>query len=341
MPDAPAPILYRDADADVTVLVGRRVAILGYGRLGRAFALNMRDSGLPLIIGNRADDYEKTALADGFQVMSIADAAAQSDILLMLLPDEIAPQVYTGHVSRALRPGTVLAFASGYNIAFGYIEPPRFVDVVLIAPRTISAGVREGYLSGTGYLSVVAVEQDVSGQARDLALALAQTLGALHQGALEGNFRQEAELDLFVQQAVLPAIHSILSDAAEVLVNAGYPPAAAMLDLYRSGEIGYTLNKTAEQGTLAMLSLYSRIAQYGILSRAERLHDPRQRRLMERALDDIRDGRFAEEWTTEAASGYHRLDSLRRKREQAASWEREGRVTQAIKTPRRPLDDLE
>lgn len=325
--------MFHHTDADVSVLAGRRVAVIGYGNLGRPFANNLRDSGVPLTVGVTFDDAVQAARADGFQVMPIKDAAQQADILLMLLPDEVMPEVYSRDISPTLKVNDALVFASGYTVAFGYVEPPPFVDTVLIAPRTISAGVREGFQRGTGFLSFLAVEQDASGQAWPLTLGIAQALGALTAGALELTFKQEAELDLFVQQAFLPALHNLLINAADVLVSEGYPPEAALLDLYMSGEIGYSLNKAAQQGFMDTLRMYSLTAQYGILSRAERFADPRLRRQMENALEDIRTGKFAEEWSAEYANGYPRLDQLRRKREKLSLWEMEQQLIAALRPP--------
>lgn len=325
--------MFHNSDANVSVLAGRRVSVIGYGNMGRPFALNLRDSGVPLTIGVTFDEAIQSAKADGFQTMPIKDAAQQADVLLMLLPDEVMPEVYSRDISPTLKVNDVLAFASGYTVAFGYVEPPPFVDTVLIAPRTIGAGVREGFQSGAGFLSFLAVEQDASGQGWPIVLGLAQALGALGSGALELTFRQEAELDLFVQQAFLPALHNLLINAADVLVSEGYPPEAALLDLYMSGEIGYSLNKAAQQGFMDTLRMYSLTAQYGMLSRAERFADPRLRRQMENALEDIRNGKFAEEWSAEYANGYPRLDQLRRKREKLSIWEMEQQLIAALRPP--------
>jgi len=325
--------MLRDSDADVTALVGRRVAVIGYGDLGRPYALNLRDSGVPALIGNQDDEFAKQAAADGFPIYPIAEAAAHADTLLLMLPDELLASIYAAHIAPYLTPGMALVFASGYCVTFGFIEPPPFVDLLLIAPRTIGAGVREGYQNGGGYLSFLAVEQDATGKAWPLTLALAQALGALRMGALELTFRQEAELDLFVQQAFLPALHNLLISAADVLLAEGYPPEAALLDLYMSGEIGYTLNKAAQQGLLDTLRMYSLTAQYGMLSRADRFADPRLRRQMEAALDDIRSGKFAAEWADEFANDYPRLKALRAKRERLTLWELEQQVIQALQQP--------
>jgi ketol-acid reductoisomerase len=307
------------------------VAVIGYGNLGRPFAFNLRESGVPLVVGATRDQSKRQAIEDGFQVLDIDDAARQADVLILLLPDEVMPDLYMRDIFPSLKPGDLLVFASGYTIAFGYLEPPLFVDTVLLAPRTIGDGVREGYLSGSGYLSFLSVHHDATGRAKSLLLALAQAVGALRLGALEMTFRQEAELDLFIQQAFLPALQNLMINAAEVLVTSGYPPEAALLDLYMSGEIGYALSKAAGQGLLDTIRMYSLTAQYGMLSRAERFTDPRQRRQMELTLQEIQEGRFAEEWADEYMAGYPKLDILRRRREKLPLWVLEQQVIESLR----------
>ncbi|HVO70561.1 MAG TPA: ketol-acid reductoisomerase [Aggregatilineaceae bacterium] len=311
---------FRESDANLNALKGRRIAVFGYGNLGCPVALNMRDSGLPVIVGNVSDRYADKAQADGFDVMGLTEAARLSDIKLLLLPDEVMPEEYLKFISPSLKQGDTLVFASGYNIAFGFIEPPPFVDVVMIAPRTIGAGVREMYLSGQGFLSFIAVAQDATGKAWDQLLALALAIGALRSGALEITFRQEAEIDLFIQQALLPALHNLMYAAADLLIKEGYPPEAALLDLYVSGELGYSLTKAAEMGLMDTLRLSSLTSQYGLLSRAVRFQDPKLTRQMELTLEEIRSGKFAQEWAADYANGYPRLEALRSKHSKMMLW---------------------
>lgn len=325
-------VLYHEADGDLAVLAGRRIAVIGYGNLGRPVALNLRDSGLRVLIGNMPDDYGAQARQDGFEVVTIAEAARRSEIVLMLLPDEAMSEAYAQAISPTLQPGDALVFASGYNVAFGFIEPPPFVDCVLIAPRIIGAGVRENYLNSRGYLSFVAVEQDATGQAWAITLALAKALGSLRLGALEMTFKQEAELDLFVQQAFLPALHNLLLTAADLLIQEGYPPEAALLDLYVSGELSYSLSKAAELGFMDTLRMYSLTGQYGMLSRSERFTENKLRRQMEITLDEIRGGKFAQEWAAEYANGYPRLQTLLRKRGNLALWALEQQALEVLRT---------
>lgn len=334
------PVIYRDPDANLGLLVDRQIAVLGYGNMGRALALNLRDSAFPILLGNRQDTYANLAYQDGFEVLPIADAAAQAEIILVMLPDEIASEIYLREIAPGLKPNDTLVFTSAYNISFGFIEPPPFVDVVLVAPQTVGEGVREGYVEGSGYPSFVAVRQDASGHAWDRVLAIAKALGALHQGALEITFQQEAELDLFAQQALLPAIFSTIQTALEVLLREGFPPDTAAMSLYLSGELGYILTRWAERGILPSLELHARTGQFGLLSHIDRFREVKLKQIMENVLDTIRRGDFAQEWAADYADGYPRLEGLRRRLAAQSIWEHEREVLAQLRpgdtTPPRP-----
>jgi len=313
-------VVYHDSDADLRTIMNRTLAVIGYGQVGRPLALNLRDSAFPVLVGNRADEYAERAYLDGFEVLPIADAAARADLLLMMLPGEVTPQVYLDEIAPSLRPGDTLVFASGYSVAFGFVEPPPFVDVVLIAPQATGDAIRAGYVEGRGFPSIVAVGQDVTGAAWARVLAVAKAVGALQFGAVELTFQQEAELDLFTQQAVLPALHSVMQTAIEVLSREGFPSEAALMSVYLSGELAQIVAQWADVGVAASLGLHSEIAQYGILSRIERFREVKFRAQMEAILEDIRRGQFAQEWAAEYADGYPRLEALRRRFEQLPTW---------------------
>jgi ketol-acid reductoisomerase len=323
-------VLYTESDADLAALENRSLAVIGYSELGRPVALNLRDSGLSLLVGEANEVRVAQAREDGFEVLYPAEAASTADTKLLMLPDEVLAEAYLAHVSPGLRAGDMLVFASGYTIAFGFIEPPPFVDAVLMAPRAVSADLRESYLSGRGFLSFVAVEQDSSGQAWPRLLALARAIGALRAGALELTFQQQAELDLFIEQALLPALQNLMFVAADILIKEGYPPEAALLDLYISGELGNTLNKASRLGILDTLKLYSLTGQYGMLSRGERFQDTKLRRQIELVLEEIRSGKFAQEWAAEYQNGYPRLEALRNKRSAMALWGLEQRALELL-----------
>jgi len=324
-------VMYGEQDADLGVIANRRIAVIGYGNLGRPVALNLRDSGLNITIALRRDESQAIAEGDGFATVSIEQAVQNCDILLLMLSDEVMAQTYLASISPHLRRGHTLIFASGYNLAFGFIEPPPFVDVGLIAPRTIGAVVRDRYLSGEGFYSFVAAGQDASGQVWPTILALALAMGSLRAGAFELTIEQEVELDLFVQQAVLPAVYQILTTAARVLLEVGYPPEAAMMDVYISGEFNDYVQRATDSGLMHALRLTSLTSQFGVFSRLERFKELKMERLMELTLEEIRSGAFAKEWAREYADGYPRLRKLLNQQEKMDLWELEQQTIELLR----------
>ena len=303
--------IYHDEDADLGLLEDSLIAVIGYGNQGRAQALNLRDSGLQVLVGNQEDDYAERAREDRFQVLSIEAAAAEADMLMMLIPDEIAPSIFYREVVPHLDTGKAVVFATGYNVAFGFITPPPSVDVVLVAPRMIGAGVRDLYLAGRGFPSFIGIAQDYTGNARAIALALAKGIGSTRTGVVEVTFTQEAELDLFTEQCFGPAFGHVLTTSVNLLLEEGYPPEAVLLELYMSGEFAYTLGKIAELGLVGQSALHSRTSQYGSMSRGVRFMLPELRLKMMEGLDEIRSGHFAQEWAAELEAGSPTLEALR------------------------------
>jgi len=322
------PAFFTEADADPKALAGLAVALLGYGELGSAAAHNLRESGLTVIIGSDDSRQADAARIAGFETMSAADAAMRSPLIVLAEPDEGLPSVYFERVAPGLRVGDTLIFLSGYCLAFGFIEPPPFVDAVLIAPRGNGAALRQAYQAGTSAPSFIAVEQDSSGKAWQRALALAQALGALRGGALEVTAQQEAELRLFTQQTLLSSLHHLMTVAAELLIREGYPPEASLLELYLSGELARLLSESAQHGLLNALAHSSQTAQYSLLSRMERFADSKLVHVLENILEEIRRGKFAHEWSSEFANGAPRLAALRNKRAALALWQHEARTRQ-------------
>lgn len=324
-------VVYYEEDGDIDFLRDKLIGVIGYGSLGRPIALNLQDSGLKVMVGQRPEESTAILQADGMPYNSIETVANAATIIMMMLPDEVMPQVYLDYVAPYIKRGDTLIFASGYNVAFGFIEPPPFVDVGLVAPRTIGASVREKYESGEGFYSFVAAAQDASGQIWQTVLALAGGIGSLRAGAVEITIEQEAELDLFIQQAILPAFHNIMVTGAEVLISKGYPPEAAMMELYVSGEFTDYLNHAAESGLLHALRLSSLTGQFGIFSRLERFRELKLERLMEVTLDEIRNGDFSREWAREYADGYPRLRRLLKQQESFDLWELEQQTIELLR----------
>jgi ketol-acid reductoisomerase len=321
--------IYYDRDADVGDLSGLTVASIGYGNQGRSQALNLRDSGASLIVGNIDDDYRKQATADGFETASIADAAARADVLMLLIPDEIMPEVFERDIAPQLAAGSMLNFSSGYNIAFDLIAPDPALDVTLIAPRMIGPGVRDTYLSGEGFPSFVGVHQDATGKAKQRMLAMAKAMGSTRSGCIEMSMHDEASLDLFTEQAFGPAFGNVLLAAVDTLVGAGYPPEAVLLELILSGEFEYTFAKIREVGMLKQMDYHSTTSQYGSLSRGIRFAEllgPIQER-MTGVLDEIRCGGFANEWSRNQSEKLEELRQLKELRELIpfSQWERQAR----------------
>jgi ketol-acid reductoisomerase len=313
MSNTPARI-FHDADADPTALAGKTVAVVGYGNQGRSQALNLRDSGLAVLVGNRGDDYAAQARADGFTVHAIADACARADVIMLLVPDEVMPEVYTTSVRPHLTAGKALDFASGYTVAFGLIVPPPDVDVILIAPRMIGLGVRDTYVEGRGFPSFIALHQDASGAGMTRLLALAHALGSTRAGCILMSMHDEASLDLFTEQAFGPAFGRVFMAAVDTLVSAGYPPEAVLLELYLSGELVYAFEKIRQVGMMKQMDFHSHTSQYGSLTRSARFADLDLESRMATVLREIQDGSFAREWSgagPEAEDMLARVKALR------------------------------
>jgi ketol-acid reductoisomerase len=304
--------LLKDQDASLAPLAGRTVSVLGYGNQGRAQALNLRDSGITVAVGNRDDEYREHAIQDGFEVLSITEAARQGDYLLVLTTDESQPRIWDEQIRPGVKPGNTLVWASGYNVGYGLIRPPEDVDVVMVAPRMIGSVVRRLYEQGTGALAQFAVHQDASGHARERVLALCKGMGLTRGGVFESSFREEAELDLFAEQVVWPVLTAWFRECFELGVEQGFSPELMVMELYASGEAAEIMGAMARNGFFRQMSHHSTTSQYGTLSRGPRLVTPELRsKARELFLRDIRGGAFVEEWSREQASGSRKLAELR------------------------------
>lgn len=301
--------IHRDGDADLGVLDGRTVGILGYGNQGRAQARNLRDSGVEVVVGNVDDPYRAQAVEDGFAVVPIAEAAREADIVVLLVPDEVQPEVFDEQVAPHLAAGDALCFASGYNVHYGRIVPPAGVDVILVAPRMIGQAVRSLYRQGAGFPCLVAAHQDASGRAMATALALAKGIGATRFGAFESSCEEETLIDLFAEQMLWPGILKLCLLYFEKLVAAGCDAEVVTTELYLSGEFVEIARAMITEGFFEQLKLHSHTSQYGQLSRADRMAPPELREVIDGAMAEIRDGTFAREW---AAEQEEHLPTLRR-----------------------------
>ncbi|TFF83991.1 MAG: ketol-acid reductoisomerase [Promethearchaeota archaeon] len=290
--------VYHESEGDLSLIKDILIAVIGYGNQGRAQALNLRDSGLKVIIGNREDAYKKRAEKDGFETYNIEEAIKKAQIFFFLIPDEIMKELFTNEINPNLKENDTLVFASGYNIAFDIISPPPNVDILLIAPRMIGIGVRELYLNKRGFFTFIGVHQDASGSTKENLLALTKGVGGLIKGAIEVSFKQEAVLDLFNEQGFGPAFGQVLLKSIQTLLNANYPPEAVLVEMFMSGEMSYTYEKMAQVGLVKQTNFHSQTSQYGSMSRGIKFRGISKEigKKQKEILEDIESGKFAKEW---------------------------------------------
>jgi len=303
--------LYYESDADPSLIQGRKVAVLGYGSQGHAHALNLSESGVDVRVGLRAGSSSVAKAQEaGLRVVSIADASAEADVIMILLPDTEQGAIYRTDIAPNLSQGDCLMFAHGFNIRYGQIVPPEGVDVAMVAPKSPGHLVRRTYTEGGGVPSLIAVAQDASGKARDLALSYAHALGATRAGVLETTFAEETETDLFGEQVVLcGGLTALVTAGFETLVAAGYQPESAYFECLH--ELKLIVDLMYEQGIAGMRYSISDTAEYGDLTRGPRVIDDHVRQEMRAILTAIQDGSFADEWMAENRAGRPRFTQLR------------------------------
>jgi ketol-acid reductoisomerase len=300
-----------DNDADLSLLDGKTVAILGYGSQGHAHALNLRDSGVNVVVGLRPDSSSvEKAKADGLQVESIADAASHGDIVMVLLPDEKQAEIWENEIKDGIAPGNLLLFAHGFAIHFGQIDPGPAVDVAMVAPKGPGHLVRRQYTEGAGVPGLVAVHQDASGQARGLALAYAKGIGCTRGGVIETTFKDETETDLFGEQSVLcGGVTELVRAGYETLTDAGYDPRLAYFECLH--ELKLIVDLMYEKGITGMRYSISNTAEYGDLTRGKRVIGEPTRQAMKQILAEIQSGEFAKEWIAENRAGQENFQRMR------------------------------
>ncbi len=304
--------LFYNNDADLSVLNAKTVAIIGYGSQGHAHALNLRDSGVRVIVGlYEGSRSAAKAQADGLEVVSVQEAAARADWIMLLLPDELQKQVYKAAVVPSLTAGKVLSFAHGFNIRFQLIVPPTDVDVVMIAPKGPGHTVRWEYENGQGVPALFAIAQDASGQARTLAMAYAKGIGATRAGILETSFKEEAETDLFGEQAVLcGGLSALVKAGFETLVEAGYQPELAYFECLH--EVKLIVDLMVKGGLTAMRDSISNTAEYGDYVSGPRLITEDTKAEMRLLLAEIQDGSFAKKFVAECDAGKPQMQAMRK-----------------------------
>lgn len=309
--------MYYDADANLELLKGKTIAVIGFGSQGHAQAQNLHDSGIDVVVGLRKPFDEATqaewdkVLAAGLKVMATAEAAAAGDIIQMLVPDELQAKVYADDIKPNLKEGNALGFSHGFNIHFGQIVPPAFVDVFMVAPKSPGHMVRRMYEKGAGVPAIIAVEQDYSGKAKELALAYACGIGCARAGVIETTFKEETETDLFGEQCVLcGGVTQLVKTGFETLVAAGYQPEIAYFECFH--ELKLIVDLMNEGGMGYMRYSISDTAEWGDYSKGPDIIGDEARYAMEEALEDIQTGKFAKNWLLENQVGRPQFNALRK-----------------------------
>ncbi|OIQ13033.1 ketol-acid reductoisomerase [Neomoorella thermoacetica] len=306
-------VVYYDQDADLNVLKGKKIAVMGYGSQGHSQAQNLKDSGLDVVVGLRPESKSRAAAqAAGLEVKTVAEAAAEADIIQILLPDETQARVYREEIAPYLTGGKVLMFSHGFNIHFNQIVPPADVDVIMVAPKGPGHLVRRTYVEGQGVPALIAIYQDASGKAKEIGLAYAKGIGATRAGVIETTFKEETETDLFGEQAVLCGGTTALVKAGfETLVEAGYQPEIAYFECLH--ELKLIVDLMYEGGIKYMRYSISDTAEYGDVTRGPRLIDDHVKATMKSILKEIQDGVFAREWILENQAGRPSFNAFRKK----------------------------
>ena len=303
--------LLKDTDVSLIPLEGKTVAVLGYGNQGRAQALNLRESNVQIVVGNRDDEYRKLAVAEGFDPVEIPEAAAVGDILLVLTTDEAMPLIWDEQIAPGIEAGNALCWGSGFNVGFDIIHPPEDADWIMIAPMMPGNVVRTRYEQGRGVIGQFAIECDATGEARDITLALCKGMGLTRAGIYESSFRGEAELNLYTEQVVWSGLAAWLQYCFELAVDHGFPPENVVMALYASTESSEIMGLMAQYGFFKQMKYHSTTSQYGTLTRAENMISSEMReQARQNLVNDIQGGAFVREWTQDNAAASKRLEQF-------------------------------
>jgi len=321
--------MFYDDDADLTLLDGKTVAIIGFGSQGHAHALNLKDSGVDVVVGLRPESASVAQARDGgLEVADVTEAASRGDVVMVLAPDEKHGEIYRERIADGVAPGNLLMFGHGFSIHYGEVEPQGDVDVALVAPKGPGHLVRRQYTEGSGVPGLIAVHQDAGGSAQALALAYAKGIGCTRGGVIETTFKDETETDLFGEQAVLcGGVSELVRAGYETLVDAGYDPRLAYFECLH--ELKLIVDLMYEKGITGMRYSISNTAEYGDLTRGKRIISETTRQAMRDVLGEIQSGAFAREWIAENRAGQ---ENFQRMREEGANHqiEREGKELRSM-----------
>ena len=324
-----AVTIYHEQDANPELIQGKKIAVIGYGSQGHAHALNLKDSGCDVRVGLREGSKSWQAAEEaGLKVMTVADAAKEADLIMILAPDEKQAEIYEQSIAPNLNSGDTLAFAHGFNIHFGYIKPPADVDVIMIAPKGPGHMVRRVYQEGAGVPCLICAEQDASGQAMDVALSYAWGIGGARAGVIETTFKNETETDLFGEQAVLcGGLTSLIQAGFETLVEAGYPTEMAYFECFH--EVKLIVDLMYEGGMKKMRYSISNTAEYGDYYAGEKVITDSSKAAMKEILKRIQDGSFADEFIEDSKNGQKKL-LANREAENASQIEEVGETLRSL-----------
>jgi ketol-acid reductoisomerase len=304
--------IYHENDADLENILGKTIAIVGYGNQGKPQAECLRDSGCKVIIGSIEDASAVKARQDGFEVLPIAEAAKKADLIQILLPDEVQGSVYKEEIAPHIKAGKILCCSHGFNIVFKQIVPPKSVDIIMVAPKSPGSEERKAYVAGFGVPGLIAVKQDASGKAKQIALAYAKAMGYTRAGVIECTFEQETYSDLFGEQAVLcGGVTELVKAGFDTLVESGYPPEIAYFECLN--DLKLIVDLFYEGGLELMWKRVSNTAEYGGRTRGAMVIGKASRKAMKKMLKDVESGKFAKEWIKEYKSGCKNFNKLREK----------------------------